>query len=141
MLGTITADEIRTDEVQGATSETSITIGSALFPSTDSVARSTASFGGSASFVKKSAHQAVVSASATVDPSTTIVGVRFNGSVQLEFVETPSTPTEVFVVDEGGFCSSTNLITATLPTSAVPLVLASPYAYLSVPTIPGSVAL
>ncbi|AAK14541.1 unnamed protein product [Ectocarpus sp. 4 AP-2014] len=147
MMGTITTDEVRTEGVQGASAASSasspgsITIGSALFPSIDSVPRSTACFGGTASFVQKSAHQAVVSATATVDPSTTIVGVRFNGSVQLEFVETPTMPTEVFVVDEGGFCSSINAITATLPSSAVPLVLASPYAYLSVQTTPDSVAL
>lgn len=147
MMGTITTDEVRTDEVQGATSASSassassgsspgsITIGSALFPSSDSVPRSTASFGGTAPFVQKSAYQAVVSANATIDPSTTIVGVSFNGSVQLDFVQTPTVPTEVFVVDEGGFCSSINTITATLPSPAAePLVLSTPYAYLSVST-------
>ena len=147
-MGTITTDEVRTDELRGVTSASSaspassasfqtgsITIGAALFPSSDSVPRSTASFGETASsFVQKSVYQAVVSASATIDPSTTIVGVSFNGSVQLDFAETPTVETEVFVVDEGGFCSSVNTITATLPSPTEPLVLSTPYAYLSVST-------
>lgn len=136
-MGTITADEIRTDEVHGGSASGFITIGSAKFPSSDSAPRSVASFGdaNAASFTNKSSYQSVLSASATIDPSTTIVGVNFDGPVQLIFPDTAlAQSSEILVVDEGGFCSSVNKITVISSGAVGSLVLSSPHAHLVVRT-------
>lgn len=134
-MGTIAAEEIRTGEIQRAVSSGAITIGSALFPSSDSSARSIACFGQAGSFTRNSAYQAVASTSAVVAPSTTVVGVNYDGPVDLVLPEETSA-TEILVVDEGGFCSSVNTISASssssFPDAPSPTVLSTPYSHLSV---------
>ena len=134
-MGTIAAEEIRTGEIQRAVSSGAITIGSALFPSSDSSARSIACFGQTGSFTRTSAYQAVASTSAVVAPSTTVVGVNYDGPVDLVLPEETSA-TEILVVDEGGFCSSVNTISASpsssSPDAPSPTVLSTPYSHLSV---------
>lgn len=140
-MGTITADEIRTDEVHGGSASGFITIGSAKFPSSDSAPRSVASFGdaNAASFTNKSSYQSVLSASATIDPWTTIVGVNFDGPVDLFFPEAASLlANEISVVDEGGFCSSVNSITAISSGALGSLTLSAPYSHLNIKTTTGS---
>ncbi|CAM9096122.1 unnamed protein product, partial [Ectocarpus sp. 12 AP-2014] len=129
---TITTDEIRTDEVHGDAFTGSITIGSAKFPSSDSAPRSVASFGDdAASFTYKSFYQPVLSASATIHPWTTVVGVNFDGPVELVFPDTALVqPSEILVVDEGGFCSPVNCIAVNSSGALGSLVLSSPYSYL-----------
>jgi len=139
-MGTIATDEIQTDEIHGAVGN--ITIGSAIFPASDSTPRSVASFGNTgntASFAPKSAYQSVLSATATVGLSTTVVGVNFNGPVQLVLPDV-SLATQIVVVDEGGFCNSTNTITATSPGAVGSLVLSSPYSHLRIKTSTDSVS-
>ena len=136
-MGTIATDEIQTDEIHGAVGN--ITIGSAIFPASDSTPRSVASFGNNASFAPKSAYQSVLSATATVGLSTTVVGVNFNGPVQLVLPDV-SLATQIVVVDEGGFCNSTNTITATSPGAVGSLVLSSPYSHLRIKTSTDSVS-
>lgn len=132
-MGTIATNEIQTDEIHGAYGSGSITIGSAVFPESDSTPRSVASFGNTAFFRPKSAYQSVSSATATVDPSTTVVGVNFDGPVQLELPVNPLV-TQILVVDEGGSCSPVNTITATSSGAIGSLVLSAPYFYLNIRT-------
>jgi hypothetical protein len=132
-MGTIATDEIQTDEIHGTSGSGSITIGSAIFPASDSTPRSVASFGNTASFIQKSTYQSVTSANATVDPSTTIVGVNFDGPVSLVLPDS-SSATEIFVVDEGGFCNSANTISASSSSAMGSLVLSVPYSHLNIRT-------
>lgn len=133
MMGTIATEEILTDEIQGATGSGSITIGSAIFPVSDSTPRSVASFGNTAFFAPKSSYQSVSSATAMVDPSTTVLGVNFDGQVQLMLPDVPLT-SQILVVDEGGFCSPVNTISATSTEALGSLVLSTPYSHLRITT-------
>ena len=139
-MGTITTDEVRTDEVQSISGL--ITIGSAEFPVLDSTPRSIASFGSTASFLPKSTYQSVVSATSNINPSTTIVGVNFDGPVELYFPEVTSMlATEISVVDEGGFCSSVNSITAISSGALGSMTLSTPFSHLNIKTTTNSVLL
>lgn len=141
-MGTVSTDEIRTDEIKSEPSSGFITIGSAVFPVSDAAPRSVASFGVAQSepFVTKSKYQMVASSSATVNAGTTIVGINFDGPVVLD-VPISCTKNEVSVVDEGGFCSAVNTITATSPGALGDLVLSTPYSRLSIKATSTSAAL
>ena len=135
-MGTVSTGEIRTGEIKSGSEFTSITIGSAVFPSsTDAAARSVASFGSAEphNFVPKSVYQSVLSSTASIDSTATIVGVNYNGPVVLHLPTSPGV-NEVSVVDEGGFCSATNTITATSPGALGSLVLSKPYSHLRIRT-------
>lgn len=136
-MGTIATDEVLTDEIQGATGAGSITIGGATFPGSDSTPRSVASFGNAAFFVPNSSYQHVSSTTATVQPATTVVGVNFDGQVQLTLPNTSLT-NQILVVDEGGFCSAVNTISATSTAAFGSLVLSTPYSHLRITTSNGS---
>lgn len=137
-MGTITTDEVWTDEVQGEPGSGSIIIGSAVFPASDSTPRSVASFGNTSSFVARSAYQSVVSSTATVQASTTVVGVNFDGPVVLDFAGNIEAA-EISVVDEGGFCSPVNSITAVSSGAIGSLVLSSSYSHLRIRKLSESV--
>jgi hypothetical protein len=132
-MGTVSADEIRTDEIKSEPGSGFITIGSAVFPVSDAAPRSVASFGSAESepFVTKAVYQLVVSSAATINAGTTIVGVNFDGPVVLD-LPTSSTTNGISVVDEGGLCSASNTITATSPGALGDLVLSTPYSHLSI---------
>lgn len=132
-MGTVSTDEIRTDEIKSEPGSGFITIGSAVFPVSDAAPRSVASFGSAESepFVTKSVYQLVVSSAATINAGTTIVGINFDGPVVLD-LPISSTKNEISVVDEGGLCSAVNTITATSPGALGSLVLSSPYSHLSI---------
>lgn len=139
-MGTVSAGDIRTDEIKIQPGSGSITIGLAVFPVSDSAPRSIASFGGgegSESFTTKSVYQSVFSPTATIDAQTTIVGVNYDGQVVLDL---PSSigANEIVVVDEAGLCSATNTITATAPGAQGSLVLSSPYSHLNIKTTSNS---
>lgn len=138
-MGTISTDEIQTDEIHSAHGSGSITIGSAVFPSSDSTPRSVASFGNTAFFAHKSVYQSVTTATATVDPSTTVLGVSFDGPVQLALPDIPLA-TQILVVDEGGFCSALKTISATSPSAVGSFVLSTPYSHLRIRTSTDSVS-
>lgn len=130
-MGTVSAGEIRTAAIKSEPGSASITIGLAVFPVSDSVPRSVASFGdaGSEPFLSKSVYQSVLSSTATISEDTTIVGINFDGPVVLD-LPISSRANEITVVDEGGLCNETNTITATSPGALGSLVLSSPYSHL-----------
>lgn len=132
-MGTVSTDEIRTDEIKGESGSGVITIGSAVFPVSDAAPRSVASFGSAESepFVTKSVYQLVESSTATISAGTTIVGVNFDGPVVLN-LPISSSQNEISVVDEGGLCSAENTITATSPGALGDLVLSTPYSHLNI---------
>ncbi len=133
-MGTVAADEIRTEFIRSEVGSGPITIGSAVFPETDSTPGSVASFGESAGFfLRKSVYQSVVSSTATVDADTTVVGVNVDGPVVLNFpvpTAAEETGTPIFVVDESGLCSTSNTITASSPGAKGSLILSTPYSYM-----------
>lgn len=108
----------------------SLTIGLTVFPDTDSTSRSTASFGGTSPFLTKSTYQAVTTATATIDPLTTIIGVEFDGAVSLTFPDTFTSFNQVSIIDEGGFCSPLKPITISSAGALGSLTISSPYAHL-----------
>ncbi len=129
-MGTIFVQELEASTLQpGASGE--LTVGNASFPVSDSSSRSTASFGSVDSFVSKSTYQSVTSGTAAIDPGTTIVGVDFDGPVVLTLPDTvDARASEITIVDEGGFCSTVNTITAASPGALGSLVISSPFAHL-----------
>lgn len=137
-MGTISTEEVKTGEI-GAFRSGTITIGSTEFPTSDSVPRSVASFGGTSFFAPKSVYQSVSSSTASVDASTTIIGVNFNGAVQLVLPDA-SLVDQILVVDEGGFCSAVNTISATSPVAVGSLVLSTAYSHLRIRTSTDSVS-
>lgn len=135
-MGTVSAGEIRTDEIKSHPGSGSITIGLAVFPVSDSAPRSMAMFGGGEEsesfFARKSVYQSVFSSTATINAQTTVVGINFDGPVVLDLPSSSTGVNEISVVDEAGLCSATNTITATAPGAQGSLVLSSPYSYLSI---------
>ena len=129
-MGTILVAEVDASNILPHDSAT-LTVGLAVFPTTDASSRATASFGEVASFAAKSTYQRVTSAEATINPETTVVGVEFEGPVVLTLSDTVSSFNELSIVDEGGFCSAVNTITATSPGALGSLVLSSPYSHIS----------
>ena len=124
----IIAHEATVSNIKAPDSQT-LTLGLTVFPSSDSSSRAIASFGNdeTATFYSKSVYQLVDTATATINPETTIVGVSFDGPVVLTLPSSTSNPNEISITDEGGFCSPTNTITASSPGSLGSLVLSSPY--------------
>ena len=110
-MGTLSFPGIEAAKIQSASG--SLTIGQATFPTGDSstTPRSTASFGGTGSFVSRSKRQEVTTSSAVVGVGISIVGVNFDGPVSLTFADSGVDVFDLHVVDEGGFCSPTNTIT------------------------------
>jgi len=109
----------------------SLSINDASFPLSDSTPRATASFGDTGiGFVSRSTRQEVTTSTAAIGIGITIVGVNFNGPVTLTFDDAEVNLTDIYIVDEGGFCSATNTITATSASAVGSLVISSPYSYL-----------
>jgi len=108
--------DLRTETITSETGDVileapSIEIGKANFPSGSGGSRSIASFGGSTpSFIPTASRQLVESASATIQEGITIVGVNFDGPVVLTLADGETNLDEIFIVDEGGFCSPQNPI-------------------------------
>ena len=126
-MGTVTFPSIISTLIEPPANET-LTIGTANFPETDSVSsRSTASFGNSVSFINRSTRQEVTTSTATIIVGVTIVGVNFNGPVTLTFADGEVNLSDIYIVDEGGFCSDINTITATSTSASGSLVISSPY--------------
>ena len=111
-MGTVTIPGLETVSIQPPTGE-GLSIGGTTFPQTDGPARSSATFGDTSDggFRRRSQRQFVDTATATIAPGITIVGVNFDGPVVLTFEDPGSSLTQVDVVDEGGFCNATNTIT------------------------------
>ena len=126
-MGTVSIPGVLTDIIQGPVG-VDVTISGTTFPVTDSTPRSTATFGGINAFSSKSERQEVLTATATIATGITIVGVNFNGAVTLTFADPGVDVSDIYVVDEGGFASATNTITAT-STSPVSgdLIISNPY--------------
>jgi len=108
----------------------SLTVGLTTFPTSDSSYRSIASFGESESFNTKSTYQQITTATATILDGTNVIGVLFNGPVVLTLPSSTTNLNEIFIVDEGGFASSTNTITISSPGAVGSLVISSPYSYI-----------
>lgn len=85
------------------------------FPSTDPLSlpptRSLASFGGTQKFLTRSNRQEVRESKAVVSSGISVIGVNFEGPVNLVFHSDLEDTNELYVVDEGGFCSESNPIT------------------------------
>lgn len=128
-MGTIFIEEVYAVTLQ-AESTGSLTIGQATFPTTDATSRASASFGDALPFKAKSTYQHVTSATSAIDAETTVIGVDFDGAVALTLPTTLVGFNEVSIVDEGGFCSAVNTITATSSGALGSLVLSSPYSYI-----------
>jgi hypothetical protein len=96
------------------------------FGSMDPSTRSIASFGGLGSFVTTK-RQEVQSSRAIILPSTSIIGVNFDGKVTLVLQDDKSTEDhrELHIVDEGGFCTHSEAIT--VRTSSGELKITDPY--------------
>lgn len=128
-MGTVIVDEVYAVTLQPEAAG-SLTVGLVEFPGSDSTSRATASFGGTPSFKSKSIYQNVTTATATINPDTSIIGVDFDGKVVLTLPVNVTNFNEISIVDEGGFCNALNTITATSPGALGSLVLSSPYAHL-----------
>lgn len=89
-----------------------LTIGPVNFPLDDGQSKDKLSFSGNgtSSFKPRASLQRVTTASSTILEDTTIVAVDYDGAVTLTLPETSTRP-NIYVVDEGGFCSVTNTIT------------------------------
>lgn len=128
-MGTVTFPSVTTLIIESLSG--SLSINDAAFPLTDSTPRATASFGDTGiGFVSRSTRQEVTTATATIAIGITIVGVNFNGPVTLTFDDAEVNLNDIYIVDEGGFCSTTNTITATSSSAVGSLVISSPYSYL-----------
>ena len=132
-LGTVTFPGMVTNSIE---SDSTIVIGNSVFPlsNPNPVARSVASFGENSSFKTRSERQEVTTASATINLGISIIGVNFNGPVVLTFQDSGVDFSDIYVVDEGGFCSDVNTITATSASSVGSLVVSTPFSYMKART-------
>jgi len=105
-------DEIIADENDIIFDSPSVNIGSTTFPSNDGEGRSQMSFSstGQTSFLGRASLQIVDTPSATILPTTTIVGVTYDGPVNLILPDSANAR-GLHIVDEGGFSSESNPIT------------------------------
>ena len=127
-MGTVTIPGLVSDIIKGPIG-VDIIIAGTTFPITDSAPRSKATFGGTGEFIVTSERQEVLTATATIAAGITIVGVNFNGPVVLTFADPGVDLSDIYVVDEGGFASDTNTITATAATTTMDgdFVISNPF--------------
>ena len=132
-LGTVTLPGVVTNNIG---SDSTIVIGNSVFPisNTNPVARSVASFGETGSFKTRSERQEVTTSSAVVNIGVSIIGVNFNGPVVLTFQDSGVDFSDIYIVDEGGFCSNVNTITATSSSSVGSLVVSTPFSHMKART-------
>lgn len=108
----IIVDAIIAEENDIVFDSPSVNIGSTEFPSNDGEGRSQMSFSstGKSSFLERASLQIVDTPTAVILSTTTIVGVTYDGPVNLILPESAN-PKGLNIVDEGGFSSETNPIT------------------------------
>ena len=127
-MGTVSFPSVNTSAIE--TLSGSLSINDATFPLSDSTPRATATFGDTESFISRSTRQEVTTSTSTIAIGISIVGVNFNGPVTLTFEDGEVNLQDIYIVDEGGFCSATNTITATSASAVGSLVVANPYSYM-----------
>lgn len=138
-VSTMTVDTIECDQDLVITPgvSNSVTIGPITFPVSDGSMKTKMTFSsdGQSTFTPRASVQLVTTPTATILDSTTILAVNYDGPVTLTLPSgTTSIPRGMYIIDEGGFSSDTNVITITAGTGTTngDVTITQPYSSLRV---------